>query len=81
MNPTTVRRNLLQGPQQPGTFDRHITLGADFEVDLVTHLLEAFRAGRAMTRKELMQMMRKQHDTGLTPDWVNAFIGRHLDAL
>jgi hypothetical protein len=81
MNPTTVRRNFLQGPQQPGTLGRHMTLGADFEVDLLTHLLEAFRAGRAMTRKELMQMVRKQHDPGLTLGWVNAFIGRHLDAL
>jgi hypothetical protein len=58
-----------------------MTIGADFETDLVTHLLEAFRVGRAMTLKELLQMMRKQHDTGLTPDWVNAFIGCHLDAL
>jgi hypothetical protein len=58
-----------------------MTLEADFEVDLVTHLLEVFRAGRAMTRKELLQMVREQHDTGLTPGWVNAFIGHHLDAL
>jgi hypothetical protein len=81
MNPITVQRNLLQGPQQPGPLDRHMALGADFQADLVTHLVEAFRAGRAMTRKELLQRVREQHNTGLTPGWVNAFIGRHLDPL
>jgi hypothetical protein len=34
-----------------------------------------------MTQKELLQMVREQDNAGLAPGWVNAFIGRHLDAL
>jgi hypothetical protein len=51
------------------------------EADLVAYVLEAFRAGTAMTRRELLQMVRELYDTALRPDRINASIGRHLDAL
>jgi hypothetical protein len=53
----------------------------DREADLVAHVVEAFRAGKAMTRKELLQMVRERYDRPLTDGCVNAFIGRHLEAL
>jgi hypothetical protein len=53
----------------------------DREVDLVAHVIEAFRAGKGMTRKELLQMVRQNYDRALMDGWVKAFIGRHLDAL
>ena len=81
MNPSTVRRTLLRGPQRPGPLGRHMAIADDHEADLVAHILEAFRAGKTMTRKELLQMVRERYDHALTDGWVNAFIGRHLDAL
>jgi hypothetical protein len=53
----------------------------DREVDLVAHLVEAFRAGKGMTREELLQMVRQHYDRALMDGWVKAFIGPHLDAL
>jgi hypothetical protein len=51
------------------------------EPDLVSHVVEAFRAGSAMTRKELLKTVRERSDTALMPGWVNVFIGSHFDAL
>jgi hypothetical protein len=38
----------------------------DREADLVAHIVKAFRAGKAMTRKELLQMVRERYDHVLT---------------
>jgi hypothetical protein len=38
----------------------------DRDADLVAHVVEAFRVGKAMTRKELLQMVRERHDRALT---------------
>jgi hypothetical protein len=44
-------------------------------------VLEVFRAGNAMGRKQLLQLARERDGPELTRGWPNAFIGRHLDTL
>jgi hypothetical protein len=81
MNVRTVRHNLLRGPQQPDTPGRHKAIDEQAEADLIRIALEAFRAGHAMGRKQLLQHARERYDPELTRGWANAFIGGHLDTL
>jgi hypothetical protein len=81
MSERTVRRNLVQGPQAPGPLGRHLALDDESEAGLVTTLLDAFEAGQAKTKKQLLQIVRERHGSKFTRGWVNSFIGRHLDAL
>jgi hypothetical protein len=53
----------------------------DRKADLIAHVVETFRAGKTLTRKEQLEMVRERYGRALTDGWVNAFIGRHLDAL
>jgi hypothetical protein len=48
----------------------------DRDADLVAHIVKAFRAGKAMTRKELLQMVYECecYDRELRDGSVNAFI-------
>jgi hypothetical protein len=80
MNERTVRRNLIQGLQEPGQLGGHHAIDADGEVALAKMLLEAFDAGQVRTKKQLLQVVREGHNPKRTEGWINAFIGGHLDA-
>jgi hypothetical protein len=81
MNVRTVRRNLRQGPQEPEPLGRHMAIDEGCEADLVAMVLQAFRTGNAMGRKQLLQLARERYNPELTRGWIKAFIGRHLDVL
>jgi hypothetical protein len=51
------------------------------ESELTTMTIQAFNEGKAMTRKQVLELVRERYPVGLTKGWLNAFIGRHLDAL
>jgi hypothetical protein len=81
MTSRTVRRALLRGPGEPIPMGRHAALDLDVESSLVAKLQSAFQRGQPMTNKELLKMVREEHDEHLTKGWVHSFLGRHLDVL
>jgi hypothetical protein len=81
MNKRTVCRTLRQSLQQPGPLGRHNALDDESEQELVAMLLEAFRAAAPMNEKQLLHIVQERYRKTATRSGVNAFIGRHLDAL
>jgi hypothetical protein len=81
MNKRTVHRTMRQGLQQPGLLGRHNGIDKESEQTLVAMLLEAFRAAAPMNKKQLLQIVHGRYRTRARRVFVNAFIGRHLDAL
>jgi hypothetical protein len=65
----------------PHPLGSHLAIDDQSEADLVTLLVEVFQAGKAMTRKQLQQIVREGHNLKLTCGWGNAFIGRHFDGV
>jgi hypothetical protein len=80
VNERPVRRNLLHGPQAPGPLGRHIPIQHQSEADLITLILEASAAGKTMAWEQLPLIIREQSNPKPTRRWINACIGRHLDA-
>jgi hypothetical protein len=44
-------------------------------------IIQAFNEGKAMTTKQILELVRERYSAGLTKGWLNAVVGRHLDAL
>jgi hypothetical protein len=76
-----VRKTQGKGLQGQQPLARHQALEFDVESTIVTLLLEAFRKGKAMTPKELLQTVHERCNPKLTKGRVHSFIGRHLDEL
>jgi hypothetical protein len=81
MNERSVYRTLHRGLQQPGPLGRHNALDEESEQALIAMLLEAFRAAVPMNKEQVLHIVRERYRKTATRGWVNAFIGRHLDAL
>jgi hypothetical protein len=81
MNQRTVYRTLQRGLQQPGSLRPHNALDEESEQALVAMLLEAFRAAAPLNKKQLLHIVQERYRKTATQGWVNAFIGRHRDAL
>jgi hypothetical protein len=43
-------------------------------------IIQAFNKGRTMTKRQVLELVREGYSAALTKGWLNAFIGRHLDA-
>jgi hypothetical protein len=80
INERTVYRTLRQGLQQPGPLGRHNALDEESEQALIAVLLKAFRATAPMNTKQRLHIVQERYWKTVTRGWVNAFIGRHLDA-
>jgi hypothetical protein len=76
-----IRRILRKRPESPQPPGRHQALDPAIESAIVTLVLDAFKNGRGMTPKKLLQMVRDTYNPKLTKGWVHSFIGRHLDVL
>jgi hypothetical protein len=72
----SIQRNLSHGPEDPTMPGGNPGLDDGFESAVLASGWELFRAGTSMTRKELLEMVQKYHDSRLTKGRVNAFIGR-----
>jgi hypothetical protein len=81
MKERTVYGTLRRGLQQPGPLRRQNALDDELEQALVAILLEAFRAAAPMNKKQLLHSVHEGYWKTATGGWVNAVIGRHLDAL
>jgi hypothetical protein len=77
-NKRTVYPALQRGLQKPGPLGRHNALEEESEQALVAMLLEAFRANEE--EAATAHSAKGDRETA-TWGWVNAVIGRHLDAL
>jgi hypothetical protein len=51
-------RTLQRGPQDPSLLGRHPALAEDAEATLVSIILEAYQDKKAMTRKQLLNLVR-----------------------
>jgi hypothetical protein len=80
-NPRTVRQYLLCRPQDPEVPGRHRALDETSESKLTTMIIQAFNEGEAMTKRQILELVRERYSTGLTKVWLNAFVGCHLDTL
>jgi hypothetical protein len=75
------RKTQQKGQHGPQPLGCHQALEFNVETAIVILLLEAFRNGKAMTPKELLQIVRERYNPKLAKGWVHSFIGRHLDEL
>jgi hypothetical protein len=76
-----IRRILRKGPENPQPRGRHQALDPAIESAILTLVLDAFKNGKGMMPKELLQMVRETDNPKLTKGSVHFFIGRHLDVL
>jgi hypothetical protein len=73
-----ILRKWSEDSQPPG---RHQALDPAIESAIVTLVLDAFKNGKGMTPKELLQIVRETYNPKLAKDWVHSLIGRYLDLL
>jgi hypothetical protein len=81
MNVRTIRKYLLHGPQDPKAPGRHRALDETLESELTAIILQAFNEGKAMTKRQVLALVRERYSPKLTKGWLHAFVARHLDAL
>jgi hypothetical protein len=80
-NPRTVRKYLLNGPQEPSTPGRHKALSEEAENQILQKLKDQYESNSAFTRNQLMGYVSENFDKSISRGWLNAFIGRHLDEI
>jgi hypothetical protein len=66
MNERTVRHNPLHNPQAPGSLGRYMIIEDQSEADLIMLLLEVFGAGKAMMRKQVLQVIHERYNLKVT---------------
>jgi hypothetical protein len=81
LNPRTSPKYRLRGPQDAQMPSRHRALDAASESELTTMIIQAFNEGKAMTKRQVIELVRERYSAGLTKGWLNTFVGHHLDAL
>jgi hypothetical protein len=51
------------------------------ESELTIMIIQAFNKEKAMSKKQVPELIRERYSAGLTQGWLNAFVRRQLDAL
>jgi hypothetical protein len=72
---------LLRSPQDAQAPGRYRALNEIFEPELTTMIIQPFKEGKAMIKMEFLGLARERYSAGLIKGWLNAFVGRHFDAL
>jgi hypothetical protein len=81
LNLKAVWKDLPGGPHDTQVPGRHGALDEMSESKLVTMINYAFKEGKAMMKRQVLELVRERYSSGLIKGWLNAFVGPHLDAL
>ena len=81
LNPRTIRKYLLNGPQDPKPLGRHLALDSNVEKSIVDEIIKRSKQYIAFTGKELLRYIQKTYNKTLTTGWLHSFLYRHSDMI
>jgi hypothetical protein len=81
INERTGRKNLRRGPQESSPLGRHHALAEDREPTLMRIVVETYHDNQAMTRRQLLNLVRERFNPAMTKGWIITFVGTQMDAL
>jgi hypothetical protein len=77
MNPRTVRKNLLRGPESEKLPGRPCIFTEEEERRIIQKLKDQYEANLAFSRKQLLSFVLSEFDKSASRGWIDGFLARH----